>query len=509
MAPQEYKKSLLTLTLGLSLGLVCFAGGCALTSKADLKEAKASLKAGQFEEAERQAGYAISSDKNLGEAYFVRAEARYYQNELNNAGRDYTRAIAHGYDTTECHLHRANINHLKGRIRAAITDYLAAARGELPKGKKKELFINLSDAEFRIGEVEKSLEYAEKALELESDNPIALANKAFALFSLKNQKEAIVAIDGAIKYCDKQGNSDNARENEIDFHVLRKEILDSLGRNKEAAQESAKVQELFDRKIHFYTRRERAQRLLWSKNNEFATSHFDFASDLAPAKLAIYGLAAEGFVDFIEDNFYPLTDMKVSVLILPDRETFKTFYRNEFDEETDWLGVYSPSMNMIVVADDKDFSAFYYMLLQATDRIGNLTHEKWTWSGFAEIFQRAFTDLNSKAIDNKAPFLDLEKAKKKIAEERDKKELEKLDPLSIANAMSRYDGQRGDGLVMATFLLRQNKLNTYQKLAHQGHRKGYATVVEAAFDQKIEELLPQWKAFLKEVEATRKTKEKQ
>lgn len=511
MTPQEFRSSpeirfLLALCLGLSLGISVFAGGCGLTSKADLKEARESLKDGHFEAAEKQAGDAISADKNLGEAYFIRAEARYFQNDMYSAGRDYSHAIAHGYDTTECHLRRANINHWIGRIRAAITDYLAAARGDLPDQKKKELYINLSDAEFRVGEVEKSLEYAEKALELEPDNPIALANKAFALFSMKKQKEANTAIDGAIKHCAKQGDSENARENEIDFHVLRKEILDSLGRSKEALDERAKVQELFDRKLHFLSRSERAQRLMWSKNNELSTRHFEFASDLAPSVLTAYAKSAEDLANYIEKSYHPLDEAKVSVLILPDEEALLAFCKKDYKGKNHASGVYSPPLNLVAVAAGKklDRSALHYQLFKASDRSGNLVHERWSRSGLGKLFQYAY---RSESIGANAPkslkgYLDLEKAKKRITEVKSKQELKKLAPLRIANCMSHYDEQANDGLVMATFLLHQNKLTNYLKLAYQGHRKGYATLVEAAFDRNIEELLPQWRVFLKDVEAS-------
>ncbi|MBI1268940.1 hypothetical protein GC174_00760 [bacterium] len=510
MSPQEFRSSpeirfLLALCLGLSLGISVFAGGCGLTSKADLREARKSLNDGHFEEAEKQAGDAIGADKNLGEAYFIRAEARYFQNDMYSAGRDYSHAIAHGYDTTECHLRRANINHWIGRIRAAITDYLAAARGDLPEQKKKELYINLSDAEFRVGEVEKSLEYAEKALELEPDNPVALANKAFALFSMKRQREANTAIDGAIKHCAKQGDSENARENEIDFHVLRKEILDSLGRSKEALEERAKVQELFDRKLHFLSRPERAQRLMWSKNNELYTRHFEFASDLAPSVLNAYAKSAEDLTNYIEKSYHPLDEAKVSVLILPDEETLSAFSEKDYRGKIHASGVYSAPLNLIAVAAGKnlDRSALHYLLFRATDRCGNLVHERWSRGGLGKLFQYAYgsdsTDENS--ANSQSGYLDLEKAKKRITEVKSKQELKKLDPMRIANCMSPYDEQVNDGLVMATFLLHQNKLTTYLQLAYQGHRKGYATLVEAAFDRKIEELLPQWRAFLKEIEA--------
>ena len=232
------------------------------------------------------------------------------------------------------------------------------------------------------------------------------------------------------------------------------------------------------------------------------TAHFDFyfrkADEPAVREIARF---AEGFLDVVRRDFFePTFDYPIKVLVLPTREAFQTYLRND-------LKIADPPAFGIYLGQEKAFVTF------VSSGLGTFAHEimhpllernlpkrpAWADEGIPSFFEKFLGYWEGDRLVLRFGYQNpwrIETLGDQIA---------RLDLRAILHRKTNdYGSSRNSDLRMVSvFLWRSDKLPRYLELVRRGDKRGRETYLEAALDQPLKDIDPAWRSYLRDAGANR------
>lgn len=246
-----------------------------------------------------------------------------------------------------------------------------------------------------------------------------------------------------------------------------------------------------------------------SKNfaNRVLSKHFYFISNECATRLVYYATFSESFSNLLSEYFgesTPGASLRTQVLALPNRQILAE-YAKKFDiaksnslSTDELIGLFDKDKNVILVDCSKTYFPMAYCLAERSLLSTIKNPEPWATKGIPSLFSRTYAYYDDKEPCRlrahfgyqiywqlrtlKHPF-----SKISLTEILDMK------PESVNQAKAH---------LLAVFLYINKKLPAYLSLAKAEQKNGFTTYVEAAFQQKREDLEAKWIEYLKSVEAS-------
>ncbi len=433
---------------------------------------------------------AVRLNPRSGKAYYSRAYRQVFRKKRRQAIEDYSSALKLGHDKSLCYLGRGFIYHQAGDFDQARRDYSRCLNEE---PDNTVALSNMADLCFRYGKLDLSLNYCNRAIDTDPLNFVALSNRAQVWLRKREFDRCLTDISRAIELAkDKPNQITNSSL--MFFYLIKAAAYRETGENAAAAKAIAA-----GRKLHVIKHRKEADSKKLEKrfSQKITRPRFILCTDMPADKANSLADNVADFLEYVDRNIYKLKlDSDVHIFVSTSPEQFRQFARAN-NRTTELNGWYSPSYNAV----------FYY----ANSGFGTLAHElmrkvlepvpfmdEWAKEGIPSIFEKIYgyrdgdqlhLELGAQnpwridALSNRLLKLDLRSI---IGEQ--------WPSLSISEER-----------LAAIFLLKKGLLQRYLTLSESGEIGDYATVFEAAFEKRVDELAPDWNSYLTRIHQTEDT----
>lgn len=240
----------------------------------------------------------------------------------------------------------------------------------------------------------------------------------------------------------------------------------------------------------------------WSKKLPFArkSQYFEFHYQRETWDAAAFARFADGFVDLVNRDFVKLGfDYPIQVLVLPDRATFQQFLKKEFVvRDPPNFGMYFPAFKVFVTFEDSGLGTFAHEIMHPLlDR--NLRNcPVWATEAVPAFFEKfiGYWDADKLVLQwgYQNPW--------RIEALGDK--LAGLDLARIVNdrrPVTNFDNS--ERRLVTVFLWRAGRFERFLRLLADNTHAGYDSCFEAAMEQPLKALVPQWQNYLQEIASHR------
>lgn len=407
----------------------------------------------------------------------------------------FTLAINDGFQDAYSYGMRGYCQHALGFLEKAIPDYEKALAYD---SKDRTSLVGLSDIALRRDQPLKALQYCDRILE--GDNRAALmckyGNKGQALSMLGKLQESVKAYELAFNVweSDCSGDVDLA----ADVGTRLADLLDQLGERTKSEAVRYRVRVALDKLV---SGSERLKDELRSKfPHKLTTKHLVIYSQDKWSDSKRTGLFIEQFLDFIDGNFVRIRDdFSLNVFIFKDLFSYRSVKTQLLRGDPRSEGCYNLQVSGILIYNDCGYGTVAHEVMHAVVWSTLLYIDPWAFEGIPCFFERMYSYEQPSAPTVRVGFQNAQRMNSLW---------KKLPGLSLKHyaydcLKSPIQNENANRLI-AMFVQHHNKLVPYLRMAKEGRRGRYMTVLEAVFDLPIEKLEPLWQQYLEEV-AKRRT----
>jgi hypothetical protein len=381
-----------------------------------------------------------------------------------------------------------------------------------------QAYLNRGNACWSICDYRNAISDYDKAIDLDKNLLDAQVHKGICQARLGEREASLTTFEQAAKL-DALANCDLHQIETIGRALIEGDRLEALQKMIALlrSQNNSRIAELTQKlEADKNTKPEsviRKDSITAGMTSFVATPHFVFIGDIEKEKLERYGAIAEGFLDFLQrkglanlnfpnlnradsDTFKKLVDWKepVSIFILHDKMAERTFLKERLNFPYHVHGVFISSRNLLATYDGAGAGTYLHELMHTIlSRQKNL--EFWAEEGIPSYFEKVYgaitpqfellhgysenwfpQALSVKALSGGLNLPDI-----------------------VGKAKHANAGQETRQRLVALFLQKYDRLDTYLALTVSNNHKGYKTFVEAAFDKPMVKLVPLFNDFIHEI----------
>ena len=210
---------------------------------------------------------------------------------------------------------------------------------------------------------------------------------------------------------------------------------------------------------------------------------------------------ADGFVRVVHRQFFKADyEYPIKVLVLQDREKFQAFMQREYKMETPpGFGVFIHELNLFATYESSGLGTFAHEIMHPLVEANLPLHPVWATEGIPSFFEKFYGYWKG---DELVIELGFQNPWRIQALGADLPNLDLKQILAYKDTQGRF--RESEQRMVAMFMWKHKKFKPMLKLIENGvPPEGYQTWFEAAMEMKVDEVLPLWQAYLKEVAATR------
>lgn len=237
-------------------------------------------------------------------------------------------------------------------------------------------------------------------------------------------------------------------------------------------------------------------------DRELRTAHFAFnfrkADEPAVREIARF---AEGFLDVVRRDFFePTFDFPIKVLVLPTREAFHTYLRNDLKiADPPAFGIYLGQLKAFVTVVSSGLGTFAHEIMHPLVERNLPQRPAWADEGIPAFFEKFLGYWEGDRLVLRFGYQNPWRIETLGGQ------IDRLDLRAILHRKTNdYSSSRNSDLRMVSvFLWRSDKLPRYVELVRRGDKRGRETYLEAAFDQPLKDIDPAWRSYLRDARANR------
>ncbi|MBX9694306.1 MAG: tetratricopeptide repeat protein [Cyanobacteria bacterium] len=438
----------------------------------------------QFVQSMNYLNTAVRLNPRSGKAYYSRAYNKVLRKKRRESIDDYTTALKLGYDKTSCYVGRGFVYHLAGDFDRAREDY-SQCLNEDPDNTVA--LSNMGDVCFRYGKLDLSLDYCNRSIDADPLNSVAIANRAQVWLRKGQYDRCMADITRAIELSEDRPDK-TTNSSLMFFYLIKASASRAAGNNAEAEKAI-----LAARKLHVVKHAKQADCTKLEKrfSQKITRPGFVLCTDLSPDSARSLADNIEGFLKYIDQNLCKVKfDSDVHLFVWNNPEKFRQFARAN-NRTTALYGWYSPSYNAVFSYSNSGFGTLTHELMRkVVESIPFM--DEWAKEGIPSLFEKIFGyregDQLRLALGAQNPW--------RI--EALSKRLKKLDLRSII-AEQWPALTVSEERLAAIFLLKNGFLRRYLELSENGEIGDYATIFEATFEKRVDELVPEWQSYLNHI----------
>jgi tetratricopeptide (TPR) repeat protein len=242
--------------------------------------------------------------------------------------------------------------------------------------------------------------------------------------------------------------------------------------------------------------------------NKLASNHFYFISNECPIRLTYYATFSESFSNLLAEYFGSSAQdtSKTLVLALPNSQILTEYAKKLAITKSNTvtvenlIGLFNKEKNIILVDCSKTYFPMAYCLAEKSLSSAVKAPEPWAVEGIPSLFSRTYAYFD----DNEPCKLNAHFGYQIYWQLRTLKHPFSKITLTEILDMKPESVNQAKAHLLAVFLYINKKLPSYISLAKAEQKNGFNTFVEAAFQQKKEDLEAKWIEYLKSVEASEK-----
>ncbi len=473
--------------IALLLGAAAYCGPKMVAASA-LALATVELSTQDYPAALDHLNMAIQMDPQMAIAYQYRGVVYALINDSEKAIADYSQSLKYGA-SSDCYYNRAVQYHSTGQLDRALKDYQASLNAR--PAKTGRVYVNMSDAHYRLDDIPLALSECNKALAEDQSDPTALLNRAQCYVYARRYKTACedlsTAVDNLYRKADNQ-------ELKRDIYLLRGIAYSAMKQDEEAESDlsEARRQGAAQHKNIGDSRKLEA---------DFAQKavrpHFILCSNLEKAENELTADRLESLISFVDKNVCHMRgDRNFHIFALPSEEAYNSYVeKNKLFQEHGLKLPYPQGLQSRY--DPNRDAVFTYSLPDLSGTVGSVMEkeindlpfcEKWYIRGFQELLDKTYgyADKNDCQL-----YLTQDAAGYPLPSP----------PPPLIEVISNSRPRRDDKAcpLLALYLLRAGKSKSYQALAQSGEFSDYASCLEATLNKRAAKIEPEWKAFLTQV----------
>lgn len=202
---------------------------------------------------------------------------------------------------------------------------------------------------------------------------------------------------------------------------------------------------------------------------------------------------ADAFVDLVNRDFLPVQfDYPITVIMLPDKDTYQKFVRREFAQrEMPDFGFHSSAFKTFVTYEDTGLGTFAHEIMHPLIDRNLPDAPRWASEAIPSFFEKFFgywegdelraewgyhNSWRLEKIGENLPFVDL-----------------------TAIVTHRPPPNDFERRLVGLFLWRHGKFENFIRLIAARKRNGFPSYFEAAMEKPMKDILPLWQDYLSEI----------
>ena len=475
------------------VGLVCYFGPLMVSSSA-LAMAAVDTVAQDFPTAMEHLNLAIKMDPHSVPGYQYRGYLYSQLLQTDKAIADFTEAIKYG-GGSDCFYGRGLQYHQIGKLDLALKDY----QGFLDKqpAKKFPAWLNMSDAHYRLDDVQRSLTECNSALGEEPKDSTALLNRSQCYYHAHRYKSALDDLSNALDNVYRH-NGSNTPDLKRDCYLMRANTYRALQQVDEAESDMSEAR----RAAHVHHKSTVEARVLETDFSQKAIRrHFALCSNLSEKENNLQADRLETFLTFVDKNLCRVkVDRNFRIFSFPNADEYQAYITKRKLFQTfgmPQIEAREPADQRSRYEGDHD-AVFTYSLPNLSGTVGSIMQkvlsdlpfgDKWAPEGFSALM----SDCKGYATNNDCQLFLPQDANCYPVPDSTRPLVE-----IINNARTQTDD--AEARLVALFLVKTGKWKNYAELCQSGEMADYATTFEATFQKRVAQIEPEWKSFLKELE---------
>ncbi|NTV28985.1 MAG: hypothetical protein HGA80_02770 [Candidatus Omnitrophica bacterium] len=235
-----------------------------------------------------------------------------------------------------------------------------------------------------------------------------------------------------------------------------------------------------------------------SFSHRLESRHFIFYYEETSTDVGTMRDVLEAFWDAVDRDFFPAQlSFRVNIFVLRDELSFQQFLYKEFNmhRTAGLFGTYIPRIRGLVTYEHSGYGTLTHELAHALLQ-NNFPHlPAWADEGVSSFFEKFYGYRDGSRMVFRFGFENPWRLKELGAR------LLYLDIRDILRFPESHD--TSEKRMAAVFLYRHGNLRRYLELVKSGDKRGFNSLLEAAFDKPMADIQSLWAAYLKDVDQHR------
>lgn len=236
-----------------------------------------------------------------------------------------------------------------------------------------------------------------------------------------------------------------------------------------------------------------AQELAKHFKNEHKSKYFVFHYNDDVTRAKLLADFSDGFIDVINREFFEAKfNYPIHVYVLKDRNSFTSFLTEKAKvADPPSYGIYFPGIRSFVTYEGSGYGTFAHEIMHPLVQTNLNRLPRWADEGIPSFFEKFFGYWSQNKLILRFGFNNpwrIRQMGQKVLS---------LDLESIVKG--NQDHSTSEQRMVSVFLYQHGKLKKYMELVSSNRKNGYNTFIEAAFEKRMSQLIPEWKQYLQEV----------
>jgi hypothetical protein len=229
----------------------------------------------------------------------------------------------------------------------------------------------------------------------------------------------------------------------------------------------------------------------WQHQTKYFDFRFQTKSDIAPDLTRF----ADGFIDLLSRDFFkPQFDFPIRVLVLEDRDKFQDFLKRRLRmANPPRFGCYVPPIKTFVTYESAGFGTFAHEIIHPFIERNWPDRPVWTAEAIPTFFEKFYGYWKGDQLVLHWGFQNpwrIEALGPKLGA---------LDLKAILTDPDETGYHESEQRMVSLFLWQQGCFKELLNVIARRDTKGYGSFIEAAMGRPIDEIVPLWQAYLKDV----------
>lgn len=223
--------------------------------------------------------------------------------------------------------------------------------------------------------------------------------------------------------------------------------------------------------------------------------YFQFHSNIAPQRLALYTQLSDMFVRLVDQEFFHVhTRFPIQAFVLEDKAKFQAFLRTAFNVSIpSAYGMYLPQAAAFVTYDGSGLGTFTHEIAHPLVEESLPNRPEWAMEGVPAFFEKFYGFVQDGKLHVRWGYQNPWRIEKLGS---------KLTQLKLSRVINGSQDTSEKRLI-SVFLYQHGKFKTFLELVQTDNRRGFRTHLEAAFDKPLWEIEEDWQRYLQEIENNR------